>query len=115
MKDTLDIDHITSQAALRTYIVDNFDSVTPEEIKYLLSQAPSIAIPQSVHRKYGETYAGRNVKAKQRLDASNLKAAVDSNFEAIKRGLLEEGYAESDIEKAREELHNLHKEQGWYK
>lgn len=55
------------------------------------------------------------MKAKQRLDASNLKAAVNSNFDAIKRGLLEEGYAEVDIEKAREELHNLHKEQGWYK
>lgn len=53
------------------------------------------------------------MKAKQRLDASNLKAAVDSNLDAIKRGLLEEGYAEVDIEKAREELHNLHREQGW--
>jgi len=115
VKDTLDIDHITSQAALRTYIVDNFDNVTPEEIKYLLSQAPCIAIPQEVHRKYSETYAGRNVKTKQRLDASNLKAAVDSNFDAVKRGLLKDGYAEGDIERAREELHNLHKEQGWYK
>lgn len=50
VNDTLDIDHVTSQAALRTYIVDNFDNVTPDEIKYLLSQAPSIAIPQWVHR-----------------------------------------------------------------
>ena len=115
VKDTLDIDHITSQAALRTYIVDNFDNVTPEEIKYLLSQAPCIAIPQEVHRKYSETYAGRNVKTKQRLDASNLKAAVDSNFDAVKRGLLKDGYAEGDIERARKELHSLHKEQGWYK
>ncbi|WP_338109242.1 S-type pyocin domain-containing protein [Pseudomonas paralactis] len=47
-------------------------------------------------------------------DASDLSAAVDSNFNAIKRGLLEEGFTEADVEVAREQLHRLSKEQGWY-
>ena len=47
-------------------------------------------------------------------DASDLRAAVDSNFNAIKRGLLEEGFTEADVEVAREQLHRLSKEQGWY-
>jgi hypothetical protein len=65
-------------------------------------------------KRQGETYGGRNTKAKQAQDAADLRAAVDNNFDAIKRGLLEEGLSESDIEAAREQLHRLSKEQGWY-
>ncbi len=73
-----------------------------------------VAIPTRVHQKYSETYGGRNIKEKQARDAENLRTAVDSNFDAIKPGLLEEGLPETEIEASRAELHKLHEEQGWY-
>lgn len=51
---------------------------------------------------------------KSNRSASDLRAAVDSNFDAVKKGLLEEGFSEDDIERARAELHMVNKEQGWY-
>jgi uncharacterized Zn-binding protein involved in type VI secretion len=112
-KDGLDIDHIPSQKALESYI-SSFDDVRPDMIADYLSAAPSIAIPQKVHQKYSETYGGRNTIAKQVTDAADLRAAVDSNFDAIKPGLLAEGFTDADVEAARTELHALHQEQGWY-
>lgn len=88
--------------------------ITDAEIQIYLLQAPSIAIPAGVHQKFSETYGGRNTKSKQAQDAADLRTAVDSNFDAIKRGLLEEGFAEADIEGARSGLHELHEKQGWY-
>ena len=113
-KDGLDIDHIPAQRVLDVTLQSAFPDMTRKEIERYLRQAPSIAIPAHVHQKYSETYGGRSTKAKQAQDAADLRAAVDSNFDAIKRGLLEEGLAESDIEAAREQLHRLSKEQGWY-
>ncbi len=83
---------------------------TPERLDNLLVHP----IPARVHRNHSETHSGRNTKSKRFQDASNLRAAVDSNFNAIKRGLLEEGFSEADIEGAREQLHTFNKEQGWY-
>lgn len=114
VKDGLDIDHIVSRKALDLMIqrVDP-DLSSSERVDYLL-RAPSIAIPADVHRKFSETYGGRNTKAKQLKDSLDIKAAVNSNFDAIKPGLLAHGLAEADIEAAREKLLELHKEQGWY-
>ncbi|WP_312904561.1 S-type pyocin domain-containing protein [Stutzerimonas nitrititolerans] len=113
-RDGLDIDHIPAQRVLEVTLQRAFPDMTRKEIERYLRQAPSIAIPAHVHQKYSETYGGRSTKAKQAQDAADLRAAVDSNFDAIKHGLLEEGLAESDIEAAREQLHRLSKEQGWY-
>ncbi|EKG36550.1 S-type pyocin domain-containing protein [Pseudomonas syringae] len=113
-RDGLDIDHIPAQKVLEATLQRAFSDMPEEEIQRYLRQAASIAIPARVHQKYSETYGGRNTKAKQAQDAADLRTAVDSNFEAIKRGLLEEGYADADIEAAREQLHNLNQEQGWY-
>ncbi|MBN6712531.1 S-type pyocin domain-containing protein [Pseudomonas capsici] len=113
-RDGLDIDHIPAQAALKKYILANYPELPPEIIADYLRKAPSIAIPTRVHQKYSETYGGRNIKEKQARDAENLRAAVDSNFDAIKPGLLEEGLPETEIEASRAELHKLHEEQGWY-
>lgn len=110
----MDIDHIPAQRVLEATLRDAFTGMTTKEINDALRAAPSIAIPAHVHQKYSETYGGRSTKAKQAQDAADLRAAVDSNFDAIKRGLLEEGFAEADIEAAREQLHTLNKEQGWY-
>ena len=113
-RDGLDIDHMPSQKALETYIWSNNPGATYDEIQLALRGAPSIAIPRKVHQKYSETYGGRNTKAQQQKDAADLEIAVNKNLDAIKPYLLEEGYADMEIEKAREELHKLHREQGWY-
>lgn len=113
-KDGLDIDHIPAQKALEAALLASPVRVSKREIREAMRNAPGIAIPATVHQKYSETYGGRNTKAKQAQDVADLRAAIDSNFNAIKRGLLEEGYAESDIEAARDQLHQLGQEQGWY-
>ena len=58
--DGLDIDHIPSRRALEEYLLENFADMTPRERRGYVERAPSIAIPAEVHRKYSETYGGRN-------------------------------------------------------
>ncbi|WP_095067342.1 S-type pyocin domain-containing protein [Pseudomonas sp. Irchel 3A18] len=113
-RDGLDIDHIPAQAVLEMHLLLNDPTITEDQIKMILRHASSIAIPSGVHRRHSETYGGRNSKTKQAQDLADLRVAVDSNFEAIKRGLLEEGFAEADVELARDQLHKLNEEQGWY-
>ncbi|MDY7530678.1 S-type pyocin domain-containing protein [Pseudomonas sp. Bout1] len=113
-RDGLDIDHIPSQKVLELSLKEAFPGITDQEIQNYLKQAPAIAIPARVHQKYSETYGGRNTKARQLQDVADLRMAADRNFDAIKRGLLEEGFAEDIIEAAREQLHKLNQEQGWY-
>lgn len=112
--DQLDIDHISSRRALETYILNKNPDITSHRLRYFLQRAPSIAIPAEVHRKLSETYGGRNTKSKQAEDAKNLLTAVDRNFDAIKPGLLEAGLDETSIEAARDQLHKLNEQQGWY-
>ncbi|KWT11713.1 hypothetical protein CFBP3846_00444 [Pseudomonas syringae pv. avii] len=113
--DGLDIDHIVSRQALKKYILDTFPDKADFRFLFdVLQRAPSIAIPARVHQRYSETYGGRNTRAKQALDSSDLRAAVNSNLDAIKPGLLEDGFLETEIEVAREKLHRLNIEQGWY-
>ncbi|MFJ4371429.1 S-type pyocin domain-containing protein [Pseudomonas japonica] len=112
--DGLDIDHIPSQRALETALQNAFPDMLKSEIDSYLRLSPSIAIPSRVHQKNSETYGGRNSRAKQIQDAADLRAAVDSNFDANKAGLMEAGFSEPDIEKAREQLHALSRKQGWY-
>ncbi|PTT32200.1 S-type pyocin domain-containing protein [Pseudomonas sp. HMWF021] len=112
--DGLDIDHIPSRKALELYLRNNFPHMSPRERRNFLQRAPSIAIPFNVHRKFSETYGGRNTSSKQGQDAINIESSVDQNFDAIKTGLLEAGFAEAEVEAGRKKLHVLHKEQGWY-
>ncbi|MDB6373071.1 S-type pyocin domain-containing protein [Photorhabdus bodei] len=114
--DGLDIDHIPSKAALKLFLKNKLGkAATDKDIDKILNSGVSIAIPHRVHRGYSETYKGRNTKAKQVKDASDIRVAVDSNFDAQVPGLREEGYTDDQLNKAREELHQLNKEQGWYK
>lgn len=96
-RDGLDIDHVPAQKVLEATLQRAFSDIPEEEIQRYLRHAASIAIPARVHQKYSETYGGRNTMAKQAQNAADLRMAVDSNFEAIKRGLLEEGYADAAI------------------
>ncbi|MGE7955695.1 S-type pyocin domain-containing protein [Pseudomonas sp. NPDC089530] len=113
-RDGLDIDHIPSQKALEAFLLANDPRIKDKKLQDYLRKAPSIAIPRKIHQKYSATYGGRNTKLQQAEDAADLRTAVDRNLDAIKPFLLEEGFAEDQIEKARSDLHNLHQEQGWY-
>lgn len=55
-----------------------------------------------------------NTRIKQLSDAGDLRRAVDSNFDAIKPNMLEEGFAEADLEMARSKIYNINEDQGWY-
>ncbi|WP_241669107.1 hypothetical protein [Pseudomonas sp. CFBP13528] len=113
-KDGLDIDHIPAQKALELALRHRMADLTDEEVQSFLRRGASIAIPVRVHQNHSETYGGRNTKYRQSKDAEDLRAAVNSNVDAIKRGLLEEGFAEFDIEVARQQLHDINQAQGWY-
>jgi len=112
-REGTEVDHMPSQAALKRYLQDRTE-LDDEEIKALMKSAGSIAIPARVHKKYSETYGWRNTKTKQQLDAGNLRSAVDSNFDAIKPYMLEEGFSDPEIEEARAKLHKVNEEQRWY-
>ena len=113
-KDGLDIDHISSRKALEMFILRRDPKIEAWDLRDHLSKAPSIAIPAEVHRKFSETFGGRNTKDKQYQGSLDSKTGVDSNLDAIKPGLLEYGLLEADIEAARDKLHALNREQGWY-
>lgn len=112
--DGLDIDHIPSRKALEAFIQQTYPDFETNEIAVLLKRAPSIAIPTDVHRRYSETYGGRNTPTRQSLDTVDLRSTVNGNFDAIKEGLLALGFNEQEIETSRDALHKLHNDQGWY-
>lgn len=85
-----------------------------DEINELLMQVAGIAIPARVHQRYSETYGGRNTKVKQLLDAGNLRAAVNSNYDVISPYMIEEGFSVGEVEAALAKMHKINQEQGWY-
>lgn len=115
INDKMDVDHIVSRRAYERFLIKKNPRLTSREIKALLEAAPSIVIPAEVHRKFSQTYGGRNTAARQIKDASDLRAAVDNNMDALKPGLLEYGCSDIDIENARQQLHALHQQLGHYK
>lgn len=112
INDKMDVDHIVSRKAYQYFLSINFPHLQPSDIKELLEAAPSVVIPAEVHRKFSQTYGGRNNRARQLKDASDLRAAVDNNMDALKPGLLEYGFTEDEIEGARRKLHELHQQKG---
>ncbi|WP_338477256.1 S-type pyocin domain-containing protein [Pseudomonas khavaziana] len=112
-RNGLHVDHMPSQAALRRYL-DARIKLDDDEIEALMKRAASIAIPAEVHQKYSETYGWRNTRAKQYLDAGDLRGALESNFNAIKPYMLEQGFTESQLQDACAKMHKINESQGWY-
>ncbi|MCW7762371.1 S-type pyocin domain-containing protein [Photorhabdus luminescens] len=113
--DGMDIDHIPSKAALKIYLAGKYGhKLSGDQLEAILKEGVAIAIPKRIHQKYSETYGGRNSLTRKLQDASDLKTAVDSNFNAQLPALREVGYTDEQLSKALEELHRLNKEQGWY-
>lgn len=115
LKDGLDIDHIPSQGALKNYLQDKYPNISPKKLKKILANGVAIAIPQKIHQRYSETYGGKNTAVKKSKDASDLKAAVTSNFEAQRIGLREAGFSDEQLNQAHQDLHHYNRKQGWYK
>ena len=113
-RNGLHVDHMPSQAATRRYLEANLVNLTQKQVDDYLNKVASVAIPAKVHQKFSETYGRRNSRVKQHLDAGDLRGAVESNFDAIKPYMLEEGFTEADLEVARAQMHQINEEQGWY-
>ncbi|WP_350893109.1 S-type pyocin domain-containing protein [Providencia stuartii] len=120
-----EIDHLPSQAAIRIYLENKYPLMGDEEIKLLLGQVASIAIPKEVHRKCSETYGGRNNSwvdmddgsslRRKELDALNLREAVERNWEANRECLENEGYDSKLLDEKLEKIHELNEAKGLYK
>lgn len=113
-RNGLHVDHMPSKAAIRRYLEANLVDLTQKQVDDYLNKVASVAIPAKVHQKFSETYGWRNTKVKQYLDADDLRAAVDRNFDAISPYMLEEGFAEANLEDARARMHQVNEKQGWY-
>lgn len=113
-RNGLHVDHMPSQAATRRYLEANLVDLTQKQVDEYLNKVASVAIPAKVHQKFSETYGWRNTRVKQHVDAGDLRAAVDSNFDAISSYMLEEGFTNVELEDARSKMHQINEEQGWY-
>jgi hypothetical protein len=110
-------DHMPSQAAIEKYLKSLDPDMDQNLIKSMKKDVASIIIPESVHRKYSETYGGRNNRdgrSQVIKDAKDLRQAVDNNFNAIKPYLFDEGFNDVELEQARAKMHEINKGQGWY-
>ncbi|WP_156292686.1 S-type pyocin domain-containing protein [Serratia oryzae] len=108
-------DHMPSSAAVRAALLRDNPRLSKELLDEMVQDVAAIVIPKEVHQKLSETYGGRNSPAQIDLDSRNLRAAVDSNLDAIKPALKEHGATEAQIEAARAKMHELNSGMGLYK
>ncbi|EPG4033538.1 S-type Pyocin family protein, partial [Klebsiella pneumoniae] len=94
-------------------------------IDKMVDKVASVAIPIAVHQKCSETYGGRNNRkvetesgemiTKKELDARDLEAAVNANWDANAECLKNEyGMSNEKIEEIRAKLHKLNRNVGLY-
>ena len=108
-------DHMPSAAAIDRFL-KNLDPLMKAKDRELMKKnVAALIVPASVHQKCSETYGGRNTPSQIDKDAKDLKATVDRNLDAIQGCLRDEGFSNAEIEKARQEMHQVNREQGWYK
>ncbi|HHQ4534902.1 TPA: S-type pyocin domain-containing protein [Aeromonas veronii] len=108
-------DHMPSAAAIDRFLKNLDPTMKAKDRELMKKDVAALIVPASVHQKCSETYGGRNTPSQIDNDAKDLKAAVDRNLDAIKGCLRDEGFSDAEIEKARQEMHQVNKEQGWYK
>lgn len=108
-------DHMPSAAAIERYLRLSFPELDVQDLQSMKKDVAALIVPASVHQKCSETFGGRNTPAQIDKDAKDLQGAVDRNLDAIKSCLQEEGFSDAQIEKARQDMHQVNREQGWYK
>ncbi|MCM2147684.1 S-type Pyocin family protein [Klebsiella pneumoniae] len=107
----------------------SLEDLYPDEgskyIDKMVDKVASVAIPIAVHQKCSETYGGRNNRkvetesgemiTKKELDARDLEAAVNANWDANAECLKNEyGMSNEKIEEIRAKLHKLNRNVGLY-
>lgn len=107
-------DHMPSAAAVEKYLRNLYPDMKAKDVEAMKKDVAALIIPASVHQKCSETYGGRNTPMQIDNDSKDLRKAVDKNFNMIKKCLLDEGYDEKEIEQARNKMHEVNQEQGWY-
>ncbi|WP_157798281.1 S-type pyocin domain-containing protein [Aeromonas cavernicola] len=108
-------DHMPSAAAIDQYLKQLDPSMKAKDRKSMKKDVAALIIPKSVHQKCSETYGGRNSPMRIHMEASDLRGAVDSNMQAIRGCLKNEGFSDAEIDKAHQEMHQINIKMGWYK
>ncbi|QGG11340.1 hypothetical protein [Enterobacter cancerogenus] len=91
-----------------------------------MSDIAAIVIKQKAHQQDSETYGWRqhtkviddygNVTKRSERDSQNLRSAVDSNWKALSKELVDKyGLPESEVEPMRVRIYELNKAKGWCK
>ena len=97
--DKLTPDHIPSFAAVKKAVENGLGKdLTKAQSDDLRRITTSIVIPEEMHKVFSETFKGRNGTQRVLNDAMNLRAAAESNMNAIRPGLLKKGYSNDQIE-----------------
>lgn len=120
-----EVDHIPSKEAVRIYLKGTYPNLKDDIIEQMTDRVAAVAIPIEVHRQCSETYGGKNnskfrtqdggLVTQKVLDASNLEAAVDANWDANAECLRNEyGVSDKKIEEIRARLHELNRKAGLY-
>jgi hypothetical protein len=107
-------DHMPSAAAVEKYLRNLYPDMKAKDVEAMKKDVAALIIPASVHQKCSETYGGRNTPMQIDNDSKDLRKAVDNNFNMVKKCLLDEGYNEKEVEQARNKMHEVNQEQGWY-
>ncbi|HEN5205952.1 TPA: S-type pyocin domain-containing protein, partial [Klebsiella pneumoniae] len=118
-----EVDHIPSKEAVRIYLKGTYPNLKDDIIEQMTDRVAAVAIPIEVHRQCSETYGGKNnskfrtqdggLVTQKVLDASNLEAAVDANWDVNAECLRNEyGVSDEKIEEIRAKLHELNRKAG---
>ena len=113
-------DHMPSQAALREYLKKTFGEnyFLDSDVDKMMNDVATVIIPARIHQKFSETYGRRNTRNDRfqiEKDAADLRVAVENNFNAIRPYLKQEGLSDDELDAAKDEMHKLNVEKGWYK
>ncbi|MGX5012808.1 S-type pyocin domain-containing protein [Enterobacter asburiae] len=108
-------DHMPSRAAVEAYLLRQNPNLKRDQLRELSDNVAAVIVPKEVHQRISETYGGRNSKRRVETDALNLRSAVDSNIDAMKDALKEQGVLDEQIETARKRIHHLNAMSGLYK
>lgn len=97
--DKLTPDHIPSFAAVKKEVENGLGKdLTKAQSDDLRRITTSIVIPEEMHQVFSETFKGRNGTQRVLNDAMNLRAAAESNMNAIRPELLKKGCSNDQIE-----------------
>ena len=102
-----------------------YPNLKDDIIEQMTDRVAAVAILIEVHRQCSETYGGKNnskfrtqdggLVTQKVLDASNLEAAVDANWDVNAECLRNEyGVSDEKIEEIRAKLHELNRKAGLY-